>query len=221
MKTNPCKLCQSTFHTKSCCPENSEAVAKSKATKERMAEKARERFAKGGIVKGNKLVTEGGIDCVYPASILKPSKSVKPAKGKSTKKKAESRSQIVKKLDTVFSQYVRLSQSDSDGFGECITCGVRLFWKEAQACHFYTRGRYPTRWDEDNVKFGCYRCNVLLKGNYINYTKYMLDSYSREFIDELEYKSLNGEKTSTPDLREKIAYYKTEVEKLKSQKGIE
>ena len=138
----------------------------------------------------------------------------KTAKAVSKPKKAESRSKLVKQLDAVFSQYVRLSQSDSDGFGECITCGVRLFWKEAQACHFFTRGRYPTRWDEDNVKFGCYRCNVLLKGNYINYTRYMLDSYSREFIDELERKSLNGEKISTPMLREMIEDYKGEVKEL-------
>ena len=144
----------------------------------------------------------------------KPSKAFKPVNGKSTKKKPESRSKLVKQLDAVFSQYIRLSQSDSDGFGECITCGVRLYWKEAQACHFFTRGRYPTRWDEDNIKFGCYRCNVLLKGNYINYTRYMLDSYSREFIDELEYKSLNGPKITTPELREMLEYYKKEVKEL-------
>ena len=151
----------------------------------------------------------------------KPRKPIKttPKPRKTTKavskpKKAESRSKLVKQLDAVFSQYIRLSQSDSDGFGECITCGVRLFWKEAQACHFFTRGRYPTRWDEDNIKFGCYRCNVLLKGNYINYTRYMLDSYSREFIDELERKSLSGAKISTPELREMLECYRGEVKKM-------
>ena len=140
----------------------------------------------------------------------------------STKKKpkAKTRSYYVKKLDAVFSQYIRLSESDSEGYGECITCGIRLFWKEAQACHFYTRGRYPTRWDEDNVHYGCYRCNVLLKGNYINYTREMLDRYSREFIDQLECKSLNGEKTPTPELKEMIEHYSTEVERMKVEKGL-
>ena len=136
------------------------------------------------------------------------------------KPRAKTRSYYVKKLDSVFSQYVRLSESDPEGYGECITCGVRLFWKEAQACHFFTRGRYPTRWDEDNVHYGCYRCNVLLKGNYINYTREMLDRYSREFVDQLEFKSLNGEKTSTPELKEIIAYYSTEVERLKTEKSL-
>ncbi|NCU40899.1 recombinase [Candidatus Saccharibacteria bacterium] len=134
--------------------------------------------------------------------------------------KQPTRSQLVKKLDKVFSQYIRLSESDENGYGNCITCGTNLFWKQAQACHFYTRGRYPTRWDEDNVHYGCFRCNVLLKGNYINYTRYMLDSYSREFVDELEIKSQNGTKIPSSELKEKIEYYTEEVKKLKEEKGL-
>lgn len=136
------------------------------------------------------------------------------------KKKAKTRSQTVKELDAIFSQYIRLSESDINGYGDCVTCGERKFWKELQNGHFYTRGRYPTRWDEDNCHSQDYRCNVIFNGNYINYTRFMLDSYGREFVDELERKSLNGTKISTPELREKIAYYKQEVKWLLEEKHL-
>ena len=149
--------------------------------------------------------------------IKRPVGASKVKKVRVPKKKPMSRSQLVKRLDSVFSQYVRLRD---DGNG-CVTCGDKKPWKEMQACHFYTRGRQATRWHESNVFSGCYRCNVLLKGNYINYTRYMIDRFGREFVDQLEYESLNGAKISTPELREKIAYYKGKVAELSTSKHDE
>lgn len=136
------------------------------------------------------------------------------------KKKAHTRSQLVRKLDTIFSQYIRLDKTDADGYGNCVTCGERLFWKDLQNGHYVSRGKYPTRWDEDNCHLQDYRCNVALNGNYIEYTLYMLDSYGREFVDQLKAKSINGEKISTVELKEKIEYYTTEVKRLKEEKSL-
>jgi len=119
------------------------------------------------------------------------------------KAKRETRSGLVKKLDQAFSWYIRRRD---DGIG-CITCGVVKPWQEMQNCHFYSRGRLPTRWDETNCHSGCYRCNVLLKGNYINYTKYMIDRYGREYVDELEVKSRSDIKISSVELKEMIEKY--------------
>jgi len=139
---------------------------------------------------------------------MKPQiRKVTKVQKKSVNKKPKSRSQLIKDLDAVFSKWVR--QRDS-GNG-CITCGDKKPAAEMQACHFYTRGRQATRWHEDNVHSGCYRCNVILKGNYINYTKYMIDRYGRQFVDDLEFISLNGDKISTPVLRDKIEFYKSRV----------
>lgn len=133
-------------------------------------------------------------------------KNIKPV----DKNKPKSRSKLVKELDAIFSKYIRLR----DDGGGCVTCGVVKPWKEMQACHFYSRGRYPTRWHESNVFSGCYRCNVILKGSYINYTRYMIDRFGRQFVDDLEFLSLNGEKISTPKLREMIEEYTLKVEEL-------
>lgn len=123
------------------------------------------------------------------------------------KTRTKSRSQLVKELDSIFSKYIR--QRD-DGYG-CITCGDKKPWKEMQNCHFYTRGRIPTRWDETNCHSGCYRCNVVLKGNYINYTLYMIDRYGRKAVEELEVKSLSKIKITTQEIKDMIENYKQKV----------
>ncbi|MFK5282642.1 recombination protein NinG, partial [Lacticaseibacillus paracasei] len=75
--------------------------------------------------------------------------------------------------------------------------------------HFYSRGRYPTRWHDDNCHPQCVGCNIFLKGNYINYTKYMIDTYGREYVDELEVLSKSTIKISTAELQEMIDKYQS------------
>jgi len=125
--------------------------------------------------------------------------------------KKKTRSQLVKEFDKVFSIYIRRRYGDD---ATCVTCGVTKPWKEMQAGHFFSRGRYPTRWTEQNVHVQCYRCNVLLKGNYINYTRYMINRYTMEGVDALERKSVDGSKVSTPDLRWLIDVYKDRIKEL-------
>lgn len=140
-------------------------------------------------------------------------KPLKKAPVKSVKKpKKRTRSQLVKDMDNIFSRYIRLSRKE-----ECVTCKDVKPWKELQNGHFFSRGRYPTRWDETNCHPQCYRCNVILNGNYINYTIYMIDTYGRDTVDELERKSQSGEKLSTPRLREMIAEYTDKVKELKGE----
>lgn len=128
--------------------------------------------------------------------------------GKKPKVKRVSRSQLVKKLDSIFSQYIRQKES-VDGMGRCVTCGDTKPWQQQQNGHFYTRGRYPTRWDEDNCHIQCVACNVFKKGNYIAYTMYMIDRYGREYVDNLEIKSKSTAKITSVELQEMIEKYKS------------
>lgn len=138
--------------------------------------------------------------------------SKKTKKTKSKLKKV-SRSQLVKKLDSVFSQYIRLKDA-KDGIATCVTCGTKDEWKNMQNGHFVSRGKYSTRWSELNCHVQCLRCNVFLKGNYINYTLYMIDRYGREKVDELKSESMELAKFSSQQLKEMIDFYSGEVKKL-------
>ena len=73
----------------------------------------------------------------------------------SKKSKIPVRSKLVKKLDIVFSKYVRLSNADKNGNCTCVTCNNTFYWKEIQAGHFMSRKHYSIRWDERNVKPQC------------------------------------------------------------------
>lgn len=130
-----------------------------------------------------------------------------------SKRKPVSRGQLVRKLDSIFSQYIRLKES-ADGYASCVTCGVTKPWKEMQNGHFFSRARYATRWDEDNCHVQDYRCNVALSGNYISYTKYMIDTYGREFVDALEEKSKSLPKITSIELKEMISLYQNKVNGL-------
>lgn len=195
MKQQTCKLCGSVFHTK--------MYHKERKPIKRTA-------IKKHIVTGHEMVT----------APKKPRVAVKKRKPTTKPKKAESRSKVVKKLDDIYSKYVRLDKSDEYGYASCVTCTAHMHWTELQNGHFISRSKYPTRWHDDNCFPQCMRCNVFLKGNYIPYTLFMVDSYTREGVEELKKLSQQTIKISTAELKEKIAYYSTEVERLKAEKRL-
>lgn len=133
--------------------------------------------------------------------------------------KGVSRKKLIRDLDSVFSKYIRLKDAfleEGELVAKCVTCGDIKAWKQLQNGHYYSRGRYQTRWDEDNCHVQCMRCNVYLKGQYIQYTLFMIDMYGRDFVDELGIKSINPAKISSVDLRVRTEEYKQKVKKLLS-----
>ena len=74
------------------------------------------------------------------------------------------RKNLVKKLDKVFSEYIRKRTADANGFVECFTCGKRNHWKKMQCGHFQSRKHYSTRWNEDNCQVQCVGCNMFKGG---------------------------------------------------------
>jgi|14BtaG_2_1085337.scaffolds.fasta_scaffold03756_2 hypothetical protein len=126
--------------------------------------------------------------------------------------KKPTRSKLVKKLDVVFSQWVRLSNADSRGFCTCVTCGKQGHWKTGgiQAGHFISRKHYSTRWDERNVKPQCVACNVYRAGEQYKYSLYLGSNLS----DELYQKSREITKFTNVELQEMIDFYSTQLKRL-------
>lgn len=77
-----------------------------------------------------------------------------------------SRSKEIKKLDAVFSKYIRRKYADSRGMVECFTCRQKKKVEAMHAGHFMSRAAYSTRWlhDEENgltnVQPQCPKCNL-------------------------------------------------------------
>jgi len=138
---------------------------------------------------------------------------------KKTRKKKPTRWKLVKKLDAIFSQYIRLLGTDKYWNCECVTCWDIKHWKEMQNGHFISRSNYKYRWDEKNCHVQCMRCNVFLSWNYINYTLFMQKYLWEDEVERMVYdKQLI--KITTPEIEEMIEHYKKCVAELKEQKGL-
>ena len=124
--------------------------------------------------------------------------------------KKPTRSKLVKKLDTVFSQYIRLRNADAKGMAKCFTCGKVDHWKRLQAGHFQSRRHYSTRWDEDNVQVQCCKCNMFNQGEQYTFAK----NLGLDLAESLSLKTQKLVKFSIVDLQEMYEHYQKEVKKL-------
>jgi hypothetical protein len=121
-------------------------------------------------------------------------------------KSKKPKSKLIKELDILFSQFVRLSNS-IDGFCSCVTCGRVYEWKKIQAGHFISRQHYSVRWDERNVKPQCYGCNVMQQGRQYEFSKYL----GQELSEELYLLSKQTRKFTEIELQEMIEHYKNKI----------
>ena len=126
------------------------------------------------------------------------------------------RSTIVKKLDKIFSIWIRSKDADHTGQVDCYTCGVNKSWKyEIDAGHFMGRGKYATRWEEQNVKPQCKSCNGFRSGEQYLFSKHLDEEYGKGTSDELVYLSNQLAKFTNDELLKKIEHFTELVKSLK------
>lgn len=137
------------------------------------------------------------------------------------KAKKNDRQKLVDKLDTIFSEFIRLRDCDDQGICKCITCGDFKHWREVDAGHFITRENMATRWEEENVNAQCQHCNRFKSGK----------QYEHGLAIDKKFKtpgtaSLLLIKSKTPchfedfELETMYKYYKNAVKELREQKGM-
>jgi len=136
-----------------------------------------------------------------------------PSKTIPKSKKKPSRGKLVKKLDAVFSQYIRLKDSVG-GYATCFTCGKKDHWKKLQNGHFQSRKHYATRWDEQNCQVQCAGCNVFRYGEQFLFAKYLDERFYAGLSDELYIKSKQIVKFTNSEIEEMILKYKKLVDSM-------
>ncbi len=132
-----------------------------------------------------------------------------------------SRQKLVKELDKAFSQFIRMRAADDDGLSPCFTCGEVKKWKEGDAGHFIGRSAYSVRWNEMNVQFQCKRCNIFQNGQQYLYSLGLDSMYGQGAAESLLKESKQLTKFSVDDLRDMVKQYKSKVEQLRADKGLE
>ena len=131
-------------------------------------------------------------------------------------------SKLKKELDKWFSLFIRLRDATDEGLCQCFTCGKISHYKKGMQCgHFQSRSFLATRFNEENCQVQCVGCNMFKQGEQYKFSIYLEYAYGEGKAEELETLARTIVKFTRVDYKDKIAYYKSYVEKLKKEKGIE
>ena len=106
--------------------------------------------------------------------------------------------QLRKKAKVYFNKFIRLRDTDENGFGRCISSGRPLKYgtKNAQAGHYYSGGKYPAlEFDEDNVHLQGLSDNYFNGANLLNYRKNLIKKIGVERLETLELKAEASKRT--------------------------
>lgn len=122
-----------------------------------------------------------------------------------------------------FQLCVRLTESNEEGYGTCVTCGRIKFYQHADGGHFIPVGRktYSVALDENNCHFQCRNCNRYQEGNRLRYRDWMVKKYGEEFVEKLILKSKMISKIQTGDLIYWEKFYKQKNAELLKQKKLQ
>ena len=127
----------------------------------------------------------------------------------------KSRKSLKKKMDTLFSQYIRQKYANHEGYCICVTCGRPVNWKyECDAGHYRPRQHNKTRFDERNVHPQCKSCNGAEGGEQHRHGVYIDKTYGEGTSEELYRLSKESCPYSISDYEEMIADLKERLKEI-------
>lgn len=124
------------------------------------------------------------------------------------------------KLWKVFSEFIRLRDSDENGIVKCFTCNFTNTWNRFDCGHGIPRQHQSTRYDEKNNHSQCKKCNGFEEGEQYIYAKEVDKRYGEGTWEKLMRKKHQVCKRGQLEIDVMTEYYKAEVKRLKESKGI-
>lgn len=98
---------------------------------------------------------------------------------------------------------------------QCVSCPSQGHWKDMQGGHFIPRTSKTHKILEENIHPQCVSCNGFRSESAkVRYTLFMIDTYGREFVDELERTKLDPKKYYRADITETLSDLKTQAREL-------
>jgi hypothetical protein len=116
--------------------------------------------------------------------------------------------QLQNTLWDVFAKYIKTLHAP-----QCYTCDkpIRMGTGDCQAGHFIPRNYSPTKYEEDNVRPQCSRCNQYFSGKPVEFERRLRDEIGDEAVEALKRKSTQPWKWSRTYLITKITYYREQL----------
>lgn len=134
--------------------------------------------------------------------------------------KVKRKPDLVKKLDKVFSLYIRLRDSKPFGYKyfKCPTCGRVLPFEQADNSHYFSRRSNATRFDEDNCMAECRYDNRFNAEHLHKLREALIQRIGKMRFNKLERKHNKTKKWSDFELQELIKYYQALNKKMEAEK---
>lgn len=119
-------------------------------------------------------------------------------------------SQLKKKLDAIFSIYIR-KKYEKNGYIRCYTCSAQKLFGDIQCGHFVSRSYLATRFEEKNCRPQCVGCNIFGGGKTVMFAN-LLEIESEGIVKQLYIQA----KQIIKDFpyQEKIEYYQQKIKEL-------
>lgn len=136
------------------------------------------------------------------------------------KNSTRSKPNLTKKLDKVFSAYIRLRDAMPSGYFKCISCGQIKPFEQADCGHFFSRKNMSVRFDEDDCHAECRSCNRFSSDHLIAYQTNLIRKVGIQRFELLSAKAHQTKHWSDFELEAMIKHYTAEVKRLSSLKGI-
>lgn len=145
--------------------------------------------------------------CTKTEQALKNLAKIKKEKTKKLKEDLLTTSDYLKLAQQVFNKWVRLRDKDQN----CISCG-KVINGVRHASHFMSAGGHSAiRFHPDNVWVSCYKCNVMLSGNGLEYRIRLIKKIGVERVEWLEENGHEVKKWEKDELKELIKTYKKKI----------
>lgn len=110
---------------------------------------------------------------------------------------------------------VRVKAADEHGYCQCVSCGAIDKWSSMDGGHYIPKG-HSSFWAlrEENVHPQCKRCNgfdMKFGTAAQEYTKWMIDFYGRDFVDQMEAQKRDSVKYCKRDYEEMTKDWREQI----------
>ncbi|MBQ8191138.1 MAG: recombination protein NinG [Bacteroidaceae bacterium] len=126
---------------------------------------------------------------------------------------------LIRKLDEIFSKYIRLRDMMSGRVFRCVSCGRVLPIEQADCGHYINRKHMATRFSEVNCNAQCRSCNRFDEGNMSGYRAGLVAKRGENMVTLLEAQRNEARKWEVWEMKAAIEHYKREVKRLEAEKG--
>lgn len=114
---------------------------------------------------------------------------------------------LIKKLDSVYSKFIRKKYADDFGNVKCFTCPKVMRWEDAQCGHYCSRRHMSLRFEPKNTHVQCLGCNVFKHGELDIYALNLQAKYGDGILKELNALKNTTKQWTIGELQELIQKY--------------